>query len=200
MSTKKSEKLNNFLGFRLSENDIIKLEKIAKNENRSRSLIAKQAVKNWITLESFRKTNKMIITTKSILKSMYSQFLSKANEELLTSLAVDTADLLADITRYNITAEMDIKNFRIYTRNLINLLGNTGFRWFNKIDFIVKKDRLKIKGLHDLDEGFSEFFTLMIEYYLETFFNIELDNTIKDISSSLIYLEYTVKKLPIKNK
>lgn len=195
MSTKKSEKINNFLGFRLSEHDIIKLEKIAKDENRSRSLIAKQAVKNWITLESFRKTNKMIISTKSILKSMFSQFLSEANEELLNSLAIDTADLLADITRYNIPVEMDFKNFRIYTKNLINLLGNTGFRWFNKIDFIVKKDRLKIKGLHDLDEGFSEFFTSMIEYYLETFFNIELNNEIKDISSSLIYLEYTVKKI-----
>jgi hypothetical protein len=195
LSSKKSEKLNNFLGFRLSESDIMKLEKIAKDENRSRSLIAKQAVKNWITLESFRKTNKMIIITKSILKSMFSQLLSEDNEELLNSLVVDTADLLADITRYNIPAGMDFKNFRIYTRNLINLLGNTGFRWFNKIDFIVKKDKIKIKGLHDLDEGFSEFFTLMIEYYLKTFFNVELENQIKDISSSLIYLEYNVKKI-----
>jgi len=191
LSSKKSGKTNNFLGFRLSENDIFKLEKIAKIENRSRSLVAKQAVKNWITLESFRKTNNMIIIT----KSMFYQLLSKVDEELIDSLVVEIAELLADITRFNIPETMDFKNFKIYSKNIIRFLSNTGIRWFNTIDFILKKDVLTIKGLHDLDEGFSDFFTLMIEYYLKTFFSIELDNKTKDISSNLIYLEYTIKKV-----
>ncbi|MFX1274312.1 MAG: hypothetical protein ACFFBP_23790 [Promethearchaeota archaeon] len=189
MSTKKPEKKNNFLGFRLSINEIHKLEKIAKIENRSRSLIAKQAVKNWINLESFRKTNNMMIIT----KSMFYQLLSQVNEELLNSLVSETAELLADITRFNVPEKMDIKNFNIYSKNIIRFLSNSGLRWFNTIDFILKKDKLIIKGLHDLDESFSEFFILMIEYYLKTFFNFKLSSNVKDISSNLINLEYIIQ-------
>jgi len=192
LSSKKSGKLNNFLGFRLSEGDILNLEKIAKIENRSRSLVAKQAVRNWITLESFRKTNNMIIIT----KSMFYQLISKADTELLNSLVIEIAELLGDMTRFDTSAKMDLENFKIYSKNIIRFLSNTGLRWFNTIDFILKKDILTIKGLHDLGEGFSEFFTMMIEYYLETFFSVELDNKTKNISSNLIYLEYIIKILP----
>lgn len=185
--TKKPKK-SNYLGFRLSEPEIIKLEKIAKIENRSRGLIAKHAIKNWINLESFRKTNNMIIIT----KSMFTRLFLHLNEDSSKELVIDTANLLADITRFNISDSMEVQNFNKYAKNIIKFLTNSGIKWFNTIDFNLINKTLKIKGLHDLDDNFSEFFIKMIEYFLKTYFKFDLDTKLKSVSSNLINLEYEI--------
>ncbi|MBN1801777.1 MAG: hypothetical protein JW891_09745 [Candidatus Lokiarchaeota archaeon] len=182
------KKRNNFLGFRLSHKDIEKLDQVAKIENKSRGLIAKQAVKNWLTLESFRKTNNMIIIT----KWTFFRLLSQADEELLDNIVSEMSNLLADMTRFDVSKPMDSEHFPSYSRNIIKFLGAGGLKWFNSIDFTLNNNTLVIKGLHDLDEYFSELFTRIIEHYFQTNFEFELKNQKKEISSNLVYLEFDI--------
>ncbi len=183
------KKRSNFLGFRLSHKDIEKLDQVAKIENKSRGLIAKQAVKNWLTLESFRKTNNMIIIT----KWTFFKLLSQADGELLDNIVSEMSSLLADMTKFNVAKPMDSKHFPSYSKNIIKFLGAGGLKWFNSIDFVLNNSTLIIKGLHDLDEYFSEVFSRIIEHYFQNNFEFEIENLQKEVSSNLVYLEYAVK-------
>jgi len=45
---KKKPKKSNFLGFRLSEEILESLDLIAKQQNKSRGMVAKEAIEQWI--------------------------------------------------------------------------------------------------------------------------------------------------------
>ena len=186
--TKKTKKKSNFLGFRLSEDDIDKLDQIAKIENKSRGLIAKQAVRNWVILESFRKTNNMFIISKSI----FCKLISMVNDDTLKFITIEMGDLIADMAKYMIVKPMDFENFDIYAKNIVKFLGFSGIKWFNSLDLKLNENKIMIKGLHDLDENFSIFFSKMIMYLLSTHFNFKLQENIEENSSNLIYLEYNI--------
>ncbi|MFX1385488.1 MAG: hypothetical protein ACFFBP_23985 [Promethearchaeota archaeon] len=181
---------SNFLGFRLGEKDLNKLDDLVKLENKSRGMIAKQAIKNWINLESFRKTNNLFIIT----KSMFLKLVSIADEDTLNDLATEMAYLIADVLRYIVTKPMDSKNFNNYSKNIVNLLGISGIRWLNSLDLDLNDMRIIVKGLHNLDDNFAYFFTKVILNLLETHFNFNLKEIVKEYSSNLIYLEYQINK------
>ena len=65
MAKKKSKKKSNFLGFRLSEEILDNLDLIAKQQNKTRGLIAKDAIEQWLNLEIFNQTNQMIMISKN---------------------------------------------------------------------------------------------------------------------------------------
>ncbi|MFX0188831.1 MAG: hypothetical protein ACFE8A_13985 [Candidatus Hodarchaeota archaeon] len=184
-----TKKKSNFLGFRLGENEINRLDYIAKLDNKSRSMIAKQAVENWINLESFRKTNNMFVIT----KSMFLKLVSIAEEDTLNDLAAEMAYLIADVLRYVVIKPINSKSFNIYSKNIINLLGISGIRWFNSLDLSLNERKIIVKGLHDLDDNFAYFFIKVILNLLETHFNFDLKEIVKEYSSNLIYLEYQIK-------
>ncbi|MFX1397306.1 MAG: hypothetical protein ACFFAS_09715 [Promethearchaeota archaeon] len=182
------KKKSNFLGFRLFKSDIDKLDQISKIENKSRGLIAKQAVKNWLNLESFRKTNNMVIIT----KWTFFKLLAQADDSLIESIVAEMSSLLSDMTKFNVAKPMDINHFGNYSKNLIKFLGVGGLRWFNSINIILEKKKLIVKGLHDLDEHFSDLFMRIIEDYIANNFEFNIENDQKEISSNLVYLEYIV--------
>ena len=179
---------SNFLGFRLGEKDLERLDFIAKIENKSRGLIAKQAVKYWINLESFRKTYNMFIIT----RTMFMKLVSLADENTLNEIAVEMAYLIADVLRYIVPKPMDTKNFNNYSKNIVNFLGISGIRWFNSIDLSLNENKIIVKGIHDLDDNFAYFFTKVISDLLKTHFSFDLKEVITDYSSNLIYLEYQI--------
>jgi len=184
------KKKSNFLGFRLGEKDLNRLDIIAKVENKSRGIIAKQAVKNWIQLESLRKTNNMFIIT----KSMFLKLVSVEDEDTLNEIVNEIASLIADILRYSITKPMIPKNFDNYSKNISNLLCASGISWFNSLDLNFNAKKIVIKGLHDLDDNFAYFFTKVILNLLETQFNLKLKEVVNEYSSNLLYLEYQLEE------
>ena len=190
MTAKKLDKKNNYIGFRLSEKDIHRIEQISKVENRSKGLIAKQAVKNWLNLDSFRRTNNMII----ISKSVFYRLLSCADKETLNITSQEIGDLIADITKFMIAKPMELENFDEYAKSIIRFLSITGIKWFNRLDINLENNKLKIKGLHDLDEHFSEFIYQTILYFYNTYFDLELSEIMKEVSSNLLYLEFEIVK------
>ncbi|HEY0088859.1 MAG TPA: hypothetical protein VGB37_08450 [Candidatus Lokiarchaeia archaeon] len=189
-----NDKKKNFLGFRLSKNELEKLERIAEIEKKSKNTIAKQALDHWINLELFRKTNSMFILSKSIFRKL----IAIANEETLEVISSDMADLIADITKYTVVKPMDFKHFNDYSINIIKFLGSSGIGWFNNIDIELKENidlkekKIIVKALHDLDENFSYFFSKVIKNLLNNYFEINITEEINEPSSNLMYLVYRV--------
>jgi len=185
-------KEDNFLGFRLSDTELKKLKQIAKIENKSKSLIAKQAVGYWINLEFFRKTNAMFITSKSIFRKL----IAIANEETLESISSEMADLIADIMKFIVVEPMNLEHFNDYSSNIIKFLGASGIRWFSNIDIDLKENidlkekKITVKALHDLDEKFSYFFSKIIKNLLNIYFEINITEEINESTSNLMYLVY----------
>ena len=185
-------KEDNFLGFRLSDTELKKLKQIAKIENKSKSLIAKQAVGYWINLEFFRKTNALFITSKSIFRKL----IAIANEETLESISSEMADLIADIMKFIVVEPMDLEHFNDYSNNIIKFLGTSGIRWFSNIDIDLKENidlkeiKITVKALHDLDEKFSYFFSKIIKNLLNNYFEIKITEEINESTSNLMYLIY----------
>jgi len=185
MAKKKSKKKSNFLGFRLSEEILDKLDLVAKQRNKTRGLIAKDAIEQWLNLEMFNQTNQMIM----ISKAAFSQILSKLENEYLIELAKDFVDQFTDIMTFIIGKPMNEETLEIYTDFSINFFGNNGLKWFNTIDIQIQDSLFKIRGLHDLDDTFSNFFAHFYEYLLAEHFNLEFNIQTEMITSNLVHLE-----------
>ena len=190
MAKKIPKKKSNFLGFRLSEDVIDKLELIASQENKSRGLIAKDAIEQWLNLEMFNQTNEMIIMSKSI----FSKILAKLDDQSLENIAKDLADMLSDIMKFSTAKPMNEETLKSYTAFLMMFFGKNGLKWFNTLDIQNQDNFFIFRGLHDMDEIYSEFFTKFYKYLLSEYFEINYTTKIEEKTSNLIHLEFKLKK------
>ena len=168
MAKKKAKKTSNFLGFRLSEKTLKRLDLVASQVGKTRGLIAKDAIKQWLTLEMLDQTNEMI----TVSKTLFVRMLQKIDEEDSKEFAEELAELIADIMKFLVNKPMNLVTFEQYTQFSINFFGKTGLKWFNTIDIQIKDNSLNFRGLHDLNENFSNFFTYFYKQLLSQHFNI----------------------------
>ena len=189
MAKKVPKKQNNFLGFRLSEGIINKLELIAKQQNKTRGLVAKDAIEQWLNLELFNQTNDMIMISKSI----FSKILSKLDDTSLDIIAKDFADLFSDIMKFTTAKPMNETTLKSYTDFLIDFFGKNGLKWFNTLDIQTKDIFLIFRGLHDMDEVYSNFFTKFYKFLLSQYFDLDFTTRIEEKTSNLIHLEFRLK-------
>ncbi|MFW9971926.1 MAG: hypothetical protein ACFFDF_17185 [Candidatus Odinarchaeota archaeon] len=189
MAKKPLKKPSNFLGFRLSEELINKLELIGRQENKTRGLVAKDAIEQWLNLELFNQTNEMIMISKSI----FTKILSKLDDVSLETIAKDFADLFSDIMKFSTAKQMNEETLKSYTTFLINFFGKNGLKWFNTLDIQTRENYFIFRGLHDMDEVYSIFFTKFYKYLLSEYFDIEFTTQIEEKTTNLIHLEFTIK-------
>ncbi|MFX0000428.1 MAG: CopG family ribbon-helix-helix protein [Candidatus Hodarchaeota archaeon] len=183
------KKQSNFLGFRLSEGIINKLDLIAKQQNKTRGLVAKDAIEQWLNLELFNQTNEMIMMSKSI----FSKILSKLDDSSLDIIAKDFADLFSDIMKFLTAKLMNEETLKSYTDFLINFFGRNGLKWFNTLDIQTKENSFIFRGLHDMDEVYSNFFTKFYKFLLSEYFDLDFTTKIEEKTSNLIHLEFKRK-------
>jgi predicted DNA-binding protein len=189
MTKKPPKKKSNFLGFRLSEEILDKLELIAKQQNKTRGLVAKDAIEQWLNLELFNQTNEMIMVSKSI----FSKILSKIDDLSLDIIAKDFTDLLSDIMKFSTAKPMNEDTFKSYTTFLIDFFGKNGLKWFNTIDIQVQDNSFIFRGLHDMDEVYSNFFSKFYKYLLSEYFELDYTTNMEEKTSNLIHLEFKLK-------
>ncbi len=185
----KKSKKSNFLGFRLSEKILHKLDLLAKQDNKTRGLVAKDAIKQWLNLELFNQTNEMIM----ISKTVFSKILSRLDEEELNMIAKDSADLFSNIMKFLVAKTMNDETLKAYATISINFFGKNGLKWFNTLDIQIQDDIYIFRGLHDLDEIFSNFFTKFYKYLLLEYFNLDFITKMEEKTSNLIHLEFKLK-------
>jgi predicted DNA-binding protein len=189
MTKKTPKKKSNFLGFRLSEEVINKLELIAKQQNKTRGLVAKDAIEQWLNLELFNQTNEMIMISKSI----FSKILSKLEDSSLEGIANDFADLFSDIMKFSTAKPMNEDTLKSYIDYLINFFGKNGLKWFNTLDIQARDNYFIFRGLHDMDEVYSNFFTKFYKFLLSEYFDLEFTTKIEEKTSNLIHLEFKLE-------
>jgi len=182
---------NNFLGFRLPENLIEKLDSISEQKAKSRGLIAKNAIEQWINHEMFNQTNQMMIIPKALLCEIFKNYNSEDDFQLLIK---GTVDLIADIMKFVLSEPMNQANLDDYIKYSIYLFGSNGFNWFNSIDINSNEKSFTLIALHDLNENFSIFFKSFYKYLLKEHFNYEFVINLEETTSNLIHLDFTLKK------
>lgn len=188
LSTNKDEK-STFVGFRLKPQFINRLDQIASQTSKSRGLVAKDAVKQWINLDTFNQTNEMI----TVSKTLFCKLLSILDEEQMKDLAQEIADLMADIMRFLVAKPMNEDSLRKYESFTITFFGKSGLKWFNTIKIESKESQLIFSGLHDLTVEFSEFFTHFYKHLLVNHFDLDYVSKIEDTSPNLVNLQFHLK-------
>ncbi|MBY9007858.1 MAG: hypothetical protein KGD63_14040 [Candidatus Lokiarchaeota archaeon] len=189
MPKQTSKKNSNFLGFRLSEDILNKLDVIAHHENKSRGLVAKDAIEQWLNLEFFNQTNEMIMITKSI----FSKILSKLDDLSLENIAKDFADLFSDVMKFSTAKPMNEETMKFYTTFSLQFFGKNGLKWFNTLDIQNQDKSFIFRGLHDMDDIFSNFFTKFYKYLLSEYFDLDFTTKVEDKTSNLVHLEFKLK-------
>ncbi|MFX1241932.1 MAG: CopG family ribbon-helix-helix protein [Promethearchaeota archaeon] len=180
---------SNFLGFRLSDVVLNKLELLAKQENKTRGLIAKDAIEQWLNLELFNQTNEMIMISKSI----FSKILSHLDDHTMEIIAKDFADLFSDIMKFSTAKPMNEETLKSHTTFLINFFGKNGLKWFNTLDVQKRENLFIFRGLHDMDEVYSHFFTEFFKYLLSQHFELDYTTKLEEKTSNLVHLEFKIK-------
>ena len=189
MAKKPIKKKDNFLGFRLSEEVLDKLDLIAKQNNKTRGLVAKNAIEQWLNLELFNQNNNLIM----ISKIAFSKILSELNNEDLNILANEVSSLYSDLMKFVVAKPMNDDSLKTYAAFSIDLYGKNGLKWFNNIDIQIRDKTFIFRGLHDLDEVFSNYFSLLYKNLLSEYFELEFISTREEKTSNLIHLELNYK-------
>jgi len=189
MAKKATKNRSNFLGFRLSEEILDKLDLVAKQQNKTRGLVAKEAIEQWLNREIFNQTNEMIIISKPI----FSELLSKLDTEDLNVIAKDFSILFSNIMKFLIAKPMNDETLKAYGASSISFFGKGGLKWVNTLDIQVQNNLFILKALHDLDESFSNFFTLFYKNLLFEYFDLDFQEKIEEKTSNLIHLEFKFK-------
>ncbi len=189
MAKKPIKKKDNFLGFRLSEEVLNKLDIIAKQTNKTRGLVAKNAIEQWLNLELFNQNNNLIM----ISKIAFSKILSKMNNEDLNILANEVSSLYSDLMKFLVAKPMNNDSLETYAAFSINLYGKNGLKWFNTIDIQIRDNIFIFRGLHDLDEIFANYFSMLYKNLLSEYFQLEFITTQEEKTSNLIHLEFEFK-------
>jgi len=183
---KKRPKQSNFLGFRVSEGTLSKLDLIAKQQGKSRGLVAKDAVEQWVNLEFFNQTNEMITISKTFL----TELLSSTKDETLAEISKKVVELMADIMKFSVIKPMNQTSLKTYADFSTSFFGKTGLNWFNSFDIQLQDDHFIFRGLHDLNESFSEFFAGFYQNLLSDYFNIEFKPKIEETTPNLIHIDF----------
>ncbi len=186
MAKKTKKKVSNFLGFRLSEQILAKLDLIASQQNKTRGITAKDAIKQWLNLEVLNQNNEMI----TISKTVFIKLLSLIGEENLIALAEENSDLFSDIMKFLVAKPMNDETLKSYAKFSVNFFGKNGLKWFNTIDISIENRTLVFRGLHDLNQDFSNYFTLFYKNLLSNHFELEFKTKIEDTTPNLIHLEF----------
>jgi len=189
MAKKPIKNKNNFLGFRLSEEILDRLDIIAKQNNKTRGLVAKNAIEQWLNLEIFNQNNNLIM----ISKIAFSRILSKVNNEDLNLLANEVSSLYSDLMKFMVAKPMNDDSLKIYAAFSVDLYGKNGLKWFNTIDIQIRDNVFIFSGLHDLDEYFSNYFSLLYKNLLSEYFKLEFVITREEKTSNLVHLELKLK-------
>ncbi len=184
-----SKEKKNYLGFRLNEKVLDKLDLIASQTGRSRGIIAKDALRDWIDHKLFNQTNEII----SIPKTILIRLVTASNQDDMEELSVEIGDIIADIMNFLVAKPMSLKTLTSYGEFIISFFGKRGLNWFNTIDIKIMNPSLVFRGYHDLEEAFSGFFVNLFKYVLNKHFNLEFISEVEKFTSSLIHLEFKLK-------
>ena len=188
--TQQKKKKSNFLGFRLSEETLTKLDLIAKQQGKTRGLVAKDAIEQWVNLEFFNQTNEMI----TISKTFFSNLLSSVNEEEIIEISKKLVELIADIMKFSVIKPMNRNTLPNYADFSTSFFGKTGLNWFNSFDIQIQDDHFIFRGLHDLDESFSQFFVDFYQNLLSDYFKLDYKSKIEETTPNLIHLDFQLMK------
>ena len=177
---------SNFLGFRLSEKTFKNLELLAKQEGKSRGIIAKDAIKQWLNISQMNQTNEMIVIT----KSLFIQLFQNTDIHKMEDLAEKTADFFSSLITFHITMPIENTNTKEFAKYCISRFGKSGLKWFNTIDFEIEENKLILRGLHDLGENFSGFFLLFFKCLISKILDFKVIEEAQQLMSNLVYAEF----------
>lgn len=188
MKTQKS----NFLGFRLPEDVLEKLELIAKQKATTRGIAAKNGIEQWINRELYNQSNQMINIPKNLLTNLLS---FKYSKEQYNKTIQESVNIITDIMKFIISKPMNEETFEDYMKFSIYFFGSKGLNWFNTFDININENNFFLMGLHDLDEKFSNFFQIFYKKLLTEHFNFNIIMNLEETTSNLIHLDLNLKKV-----
>ena len=88
---------------------------------------------------------------------------------------------------------MNEETLKSYTDFLINFFGRNGLKWFNTLDIQNKENIFIFRGLHDMDDVYSNFFANFYKFLLSEYFDLDFTTKIEEKTSNLIHLEFRLK-------
>ncbi|MGB5911921.1 MAG: hypothetical protein WBH31_12070 [Promethearchaeia archaeon] len=183
---------SNFLGFRLPEDVLEKLELIAKQKATTRGIAAKNGIEQWINRELYNQTNQMITIPKKLLINLLS---IKDSKEKFNKIIKESADIITDIMKFIISKPMNEETFEEYLKFSILFFGSNELNWFNTFDININENNFNLIGLHDLDENFSNFFQVFYKHLLREYFNFNIIINLEETTSNLIHLDLNFRKI-----
>ena len=102
-------------------------------------------------------------------------------------------DFFSDIMKFSTAKSMSEETLKPYIDFLIKFFGKNGLKWFNTLDIQKRDNSFVFRGLHDMDEVYSNFFTTFYKYLISEYFDLDFMMKIEEKTSNLIHLEFKLK-------
>lgn len=179
-----------FIGIRLPEEILSKLEKIAQSSNQTPNQLAKIAILEWMESNWTRSSDMITVT-----RSSYSKLLKMTDDDQLKSIESDIAERVIGFYEYSIQENADFSHLEAFLKMMCKFIGTkTGLQWFRQLDYEVLNKPYYFKGTHDMGKKWSDFFLGTIRQIMaKRSFSFELIDEKIICSERMVYLEFNKK-------
>lgn len=179
-----------FIGIRLPEDILARLEKIAQNVNQTPNQLAKIAILEWT--ENYWTRNSDVIT---VTRSSYAKLLGMLKQDQLHSFTADIAERIIEYYEYAKQENAGFSNLDEFLTMMSKFIGDkTGLQWFQQMDYEVLTPPFYLKGSHDMGKKWSDIFISIFEEILTMrSFNFEIVEGKTLCSERMVYLEFQKK-------
>ena len=179
------------IGVRIPEELKEKLDKIAiEYHDMNTSQIARTAITEWVESQWLRHEDMMIFP-----KSNFADLLEMLPEEKL----IEFEDkIVARVMQYfdylTIEKHRKVSSIEDFIREMVKFIGNSGMRWFERMEIEIETEHKYFKGMHSLGMIWSKVF---FDIFKKIILNHHVDFSIKEDSVKLTekYVYFELQKI-----
>ncbi len=186
---KSSQKKDNFVTIRVSDEDLTLLNAFCENFGISRSDLIRDAVAQYFFLSLNKDKNPKMILSKKIQKMMFDSLNpSKIEDMAEASFKLGQEDDLVDqVLNKDPKKHNNFENFLYILKSLAdNIFPENGQNWCKKVSVQAKNEnKVFFAASHDLGQNFSIFLQKLVENYAHFYHFTPYKLDISDSSISL---------------
>jgi metal-responsive CopG/Arc/MetJ family transcriptional regulator len=177
------------IGVRIPEEIKEKLDKIAAEyHDMNTSQIARTAITEWVESQWLRHEDMMVMPKSNIadlLEMLPSEKLNEFEEKVV-------AKVMMYFDYLTINKHKTVNTIKDFMEEMIKFIGNTGMRWFERMEIQIEGQHRYFKGMHSLGMIWSQVFLDIFKKIIQKHavdFHIKEDSI--KLTEKYVYFEFS---------
>ena len=175
-----------YIGFRLGEETMEKLSKIAAKENISAGKMAKRLLIQVCNLRSLTPTDEYVKFSINTIKVLLSYIPPKIFKDKVEEYVKSTIFNI----KFAYGKDVNYENLDDFMNFVNEYVGPKGMKWFTDYELKREDNTMQFRGIHNLGIGFSHFYINSANLFMKMEFDAEVIPNSIEFSDNYVTAKY----------